>query len=72
MAMGGFHLRDRTASEVRAIGAQLQALGIERVCPTHCTGTAAIDVFEEVFGEAFVPGGLGRRIGIEDLAAPTN
>jgi metal-dependent hydrolase (beta-lactamase superfamily II) len=41
------------------VTARLQALGVERVALSHCTGAAAIARFRRASGERFVDGGLG-------------
>ena len=71
LVVGGFHLANRTQGEVRPIAEELLALGVQHVCPTHCTGDGAIAVFEEMFGDAFMQGGVGRVIVLEDLTSPT-
>jgi len=67
LVVGGFHLANRTRSEVQRIAEDLLALGVQYVCPTHCTGDEAIAVFEEAFAGAFLRGGVGRVLALEDL-----
>lgn len=64
LLMGGFHLGGTPQAEIRAIIARLQALGVEKVAPSHCTGDAAIALFREAWGKDFVEGGLGAVIGV--------
>jgi len=47
---GGFHMKDNTREENSKIIAQLQALGIQKVIPLHCTGTAAVRLFRKIYG----------------------
>ena len=62
MVLGGFHLMRHPEAEVRSIARELNAMGVKRVGPCHCTGERAIDVFREEFGEDFLSMGVGARI----------
>ncbi|MBE0550477.1 MAG: MBL fold metallo-hydrolase [Rubrivivax sp.] len=62
LLMGGFHLMRADRAEIQAIIARLQALGVEKVAPSHCTGVAAITQFRQAWGQGFVEGGLGAVI----------
>jgi 7,8-dihydropterin-6-yl-methyl-4-(beta-D-ribofuranosyl)aminobenzene 5'-phosphate synthase len=64
LLMGGFHLMGTDRAEIEAIIARLQALGVEKVAPSHCTGEAAIAQFRHAWGKDFVEGGLGAVIGV--------
>ena len=59
---GGFHLGGAERAEIQVIIARLQALGVEKVAPSHCTGKAAISLFRKAWGKNFVEGGLGAVI----------
>jgi uncharacterized protein (DUF885 family)/metal-dependent hydrolase (beta-lactamase superfamily II) len=60
LAMGGFHLLDKTSSAVDAAASTLRELGVKRVSPTHCTGEQAIARFATAYGEDYIEGGAGR------------
>jgi 7,8-dihydropterin-6-yl-methyl-4-(beta-D-ribofuranosyl)aminobenzene 5'-phosphate synthase len=62
--IGGLHLKDMTAAECRAVVSGLQALGVLRVAPCHCTGDRAIEQFREAYGKGFTAAGVGARFGI--------
>jgi 7,8-dihydropterin-6-yl-methyl-4-(beta-D-ribofuranosyl)aminobenzene 5'-phosphate synthase len=62
LLMGGFHLGGTPQAKIRDIIARLQALGVEKVAPSHCTGDAAIALFRAAWGKDFVEGGLGAVI----------
>jgi Metal-dependent hydrolases of the beta-lactamase superfamily II len=62
LLIGGFHLGGATRAEIQAIIAQLRALQVEHVAPSHCTGDEAIAQFRQAWGKAFVEGGLGAVI----------
>lgn len=62
LVLGGFHLLDATKLEIESIIADMKALGVEQVSPTHCSGDAAIALFQESFGQDFLSAGVGRVI----------
>ena len=68
LAMGGFHLLDKTGSAVDAAVATLRDLGVKQVSPTHCTGEQAIARFATAYGDDYIEGGAGR---IYSLGAPS-
>lgn len=41
---------------------ELQALGVRRVAPTHCTGEPAIAQFRAAFADNFIEAGAGAVI----------
>jgi 7,8-dihydropterin-6-yl-methyl-4-(beta-D-ribofuranosyl)aminobenzene 5'-phosphate synthase len=47
MVVGGFHLLQTSADEVKKIVADFKALGVAWIGPTHCTGDEAIRLFRE-------------------------
>jgi 7,8-dihydropterin-6-yl-methyl-4-(beta-D-ribofuranosyl)aminobenzene 5'-phosphate synthase len=59
LAMGGFHLKDKSADQVEAIIAEIKQLGVRQVAPSHCTGDSAIQQFKQAFGAEFIPAGVG-------------
>jgi uncharacterized protein (DUF885 family)/metal-dependent hydrolase (beta-lactamase superfamily II) len=60
LAMGGFHLLDKTSGDVDAIVVSLRELGVKKASPTHCTGEQAIATFAAAYGDDYVEGGGGR------------
>lgn len=60
MAFGGFHLHDADAGQIATVIAELQALGVQRIAPSHCTGDAARRAFAEAFDDGYVPSGVGQ------------
>jgi 7,8-dihydropterin-6-yl-methyl-4-(beta-D-ribofuranosyl)aminobenzene 5'-phosphate synthase len=62
LVMGGFHLLDHSPEEVRGVMRSLQSLGVRKIGPTHCTGEAAISLFQQEWPEAFFSLGVGRTI----------
>ena len=61
-ALGGFHLMRSSEAEIIETINELKNLGVEYVTPTHCTGDLAIEMFKEIYGENYIPGGVGRVI----------
>lgn len=59
LVMGGFHLVDSSAAQIQAVIADLQAMGVEKVAPSHCSGALAIQMFKNSFGEDFISSGAG-------------
>jgi len=57
--LGGFHLMQTPADDVKRMVAAFQELGVGRVGPTHCTGPDAIARFQEAYGDRFIQGGVG-------------
>ncbi|NPA10621.1 MAG: MBL fold metallo-hydrolase [Epsilonproteobacteria bacterium] len=60
--IGGFHLINHNEKEILKVANDLRDCGVEYVTPTHCSGDLALEIFEEVFGDGFIPGGVGRVI----------
>lgn len=46
---GGFHMKDHSQEENQKIIAELQALGVKKVIPLHCTGAAATRQFKKMY-----------------------
>lgn len=59
MVVGGFHLLQTPAEEVRGMVAAFKEIGVGRVGATHCTGPDAIRLFKEAYGERYIAGGVG-------------
>ena len=66
LVLGGFHLKDKSVGEVKAVIAELKRLGVRRVAPCHCTGEEAIQQFKAEFGANFTPVGVGSVVHSED------
>lgn len=65
--LGGFHLVQTPADDVRGIIGEFKTLGVKYAGATHCTGEDAIRLFEEVYGDRYVRAGMGRVITLDDL-----
>jgi 7,8-dihydropterin-6-yl-methyl-4-(beta-D-ribofuranosyl)aminobenzene 5'-phosphate synthase len=64
LLIGGFHLMYASTNQIRSVIAQLDAMGVANVCPTHCSGDEAIAMFAEHFGDRYIHGGTGQSIEI--------
>ena len=63
--MGGFHLLRHAESEVQAIIDEFRSMGVKYAAASHCTGEDAIEMFRKVYGDRFVPLGVGARVTAE-------
>jgi 7,8-dihydropterin-6-yl-methyl-4-(beta-D-ribofuranosyl)aminobenzene 5'-phosphate synthase len=63
--IGGLHLLQTSKEKVNSIAETLQKMGIEQICPTHCTGDQSIVQLKASFGNGYISGGTGKEIIIE-------
>lgn len=59
LLIGGYHLKDTITDSIQNISRQLQALGVRRIAPSHCTGDQAVSIFKANWQENFIALGLG-------------
>ncbi len=71
LVMGGFHLRDKSESQIQALLSDLRQLSVAQVAPTHCTGKGAIAAFADEYGDDYVQAGVGRVIVFESETSAT-
>ena len=64
MVFGGFHLLNKTDSEMEKIIADMKSLGIVRCGATHCTGDHQIQLIRDAFGDGYFELGVGNVITI--------
>jgi 7,8-dihydropterin-6-yl-methyl-4-(beta-D-ribofuranosyl)aminobenzene 5'-phosphate synthase len=62
LILGGFHLGSHSEAQIAGIVEQLQALGVEKVAPSHCSGDRAIRMFADTWEEDCISSGCGARI----------
>ena len=67
LVMGGFHLMNKGVNEIKEVITSFQQLGVRYVGPGHCSGDRARRFFQEAYGNAFVPLGVGMEIRINEL-----
>jgi 7,8-dihydropterin-6-yl-methyl-4-(beta-D-ribofuranosyl)aminobenzene 5'-phosphate synthase len=68
LVLGGFHLRQKSETELEQIINEFRKLGVKKVGPTHCTGDRAIRMFKEAYGPDFEQMGVGRKLKIEAIS----
>ena len=66
LVLGGFHLINKSETELQNIMRDFKELGVMMVGATHCTGDPAIELFKKAYGEHFVQMGVGRVIKISE------
>jgi 7,8-dihydropterin-6-yl-methyl-4-(beta-D-ribofuranosyl)aminobenzene 5'-phosphate synthase len=66
LALGGFHLGGMSSQRIEEIANEMKREGVKKVAPCHCSGDLARKLFKEVFGENFIPVGVGKRIKIRE------
>jgi len=47
--LGGFHLKDHSTKDIEGIVKKFVELKVQKVGPTHCSGTDAINLFKKVY-----------------------
>lgn len=62
LVFGGFHLLQKTNSEMKSIIENMKALGVVKCGATHCTGDKQTRMIRDAFGENFVELGAGNVI----------
>jgi 7,8-dihydropterin-6-yl-methyl-4-(beta-D-ribofuranosyl)aminobenzene 5'-phosphate synthase len=65
LVLGGFHLGSAGEGKVSTILDDLQAMGVQKVAPSHCTGERATAMFAERYGDDFIASGVGFRMSIQ-------
>ena len=60
--IGGFHLFNKSDKEVRRVGREIKATGVEYVCTGHCTGDRAYSILKEELGDRLEQLRVGLRI----------
>lgn len=63
--VGGLHLMNASEAQLEKIASTLKEMGIQQICPTHCTGDRSIAFFKSSFGENYLAGGTGTEIIIQ-------
>ena len=64
LLLGGFHLHNKTATEILCTIDSLKNMGIKTVAPCHCTGKLACGLFKEKFRENFIGINTGSIINV--------
>ena len=64
LVLGGFHLGQASAAQVRGICDAFRDLGVVNVAPSHCTGESAMKVLAEEYGDQYLSAGVGWGVGM--------
>lgn len=67
LVIGGLHLSGRSRSQIRTITERLDAMGMEKIAPCHCSGNTARALLSSLYGENYMPCGVGFVLGIPSL-----
>lgn len=62
---GGLHMYEQSEPQIRAAAAQLQKLNVQSVMLGHCTGDAALRIFQQAYGARFETAGAGKKIDLD-------
>ena len=65
LLLGGFHLFNKDEANIIEVVNYIKALGTKYVCPSHCTGEKAKNIFKQKFGEHYIDGGAGVNIAFD-------
>ncbi len=71
MVVGGFHMLDFDADQIKRTLDEFKALGVRYVGPTHCTGGPAITAAFDAFPGTFIQGGVGTIVQAGPFARQT-
>jgi 7,8-dihydropterin-6-yl-methyl-4-(beta-D-ribofuranosyl)aminobenzene 5'-phosphate synthase len=66
LVLGGFHLGEKSQSEIAAILREFRRLGVQKVAPSHCTGDLAIAMFAAEYGDDFLRTGAGSIVRLDE------
>lgn len=64
LILGGLHMYRESKDKIGRIVEELQALGVRRIAPCHCTGDEATSEFRAAFGDGFLDVAVGTRIDV--------
>lgn len=65
LALGGLHMFQQERPAIEEQIRQLQALGVERIMPAHCSGDLAKELFQRAYGENYEPLGAGKILRLD-------
>lgn len=65
LVSGGFHLSGSSREEIKRIIGGLKSFGVEKIAPNHCTGSMAVRMFMEAWGDNFIHLGVGETVNIQ-------
>lgn len=67
LVIGGYHLGGKSKYEIESIILNFKKLGVRYVCPCHCTGDKARQLFEKEYQRNYIDAGVGKVIDISKI-----
>jgi len=64
LALGGFHLMDERKGLIENLVSNLKNLSVKRVCPIHCSGYNASNIFKKEYKDGFFELMVGQSFSI--------
>jgi 7,8-dihydropterin-6-yl-methyl-4-(beta-D-ribofuranosyl)aminobenzene 5'-phosphate synthase len=70
LLIGGFHLVHEDDAAIQRVIDALERMEVRRLCPTHCSGDRAKELFRDAFGTRYVEGGVGSVVKASEGVKP--
>jgi 7,8-dihydropterin-6-yl-methyl-4-(beta-D-ribofuranosyl)aminobenzene 5'-phosphate synthase len=70
LVIGGLHLSGHSRSQIGAIAKRLEATGMEKIAPCHCSGDMARALLSHLYGDHYMSCGVGFVLEIPNLQIP--
>jgi 7,8-dihydropterin-6-yl-methyl-4-(beta-D-ribofuranosyl)aminobenzene 5'-phosphate synthase len=67
LVIGGLHLSGHSRSQIKAIAERLDATGMEKIAPCHCSGDMARALLRNLYADNYMPCGVGLLLEIPSL-----
>lgn len=67
LVVGGFHLMHEDDSQIYQVIDELKKINIDFLCPTHCTGDRAKEIFQIEFESSYIETGLGHVLKMKKI-----
>ena len=64
LAMGGFHLKDKSKQVIKGTIKRLKELGLKKVVAAHCSGSGARSEFKKKYGDHCIKVLVGQEINV--------
>jgi 7,8-dihydropterin-6-yl-methyl-4-(beta-D-ribofuranosyl)aminobenzene 5'-phosphate synthase len=65
IVLGGFHMAGAALQEVQKVTWMLVGMGVEKICPIHCSGDTIRDYLANYYKDNYEDGGVGLEIIIQ-------
>jgi 7,8-dihydropterin-6-yl-methyl-4-(beta-D-ribofuranosyl)aminobenzene 5'-phosphate synthase len=67
LVMGGFHMGGAPRRRIEAVIERFRQLGVAAAAPCHCSGNGTRKLFEEDYGEGYIPASVGTSLRFSPL-----